>query len=359
MRILSRYLAARFLAFFASTLAASILSIVIVEMLLNFDNIVQRGEGLGALLDYFFVRIPSYYFRDLVPVACFVASFLCLGLAARWLEITAMKAGGISPHRAGLPVLLSAACVAVVAFALNETWVVEATQGKARPYSDGADRLSFQQGSFWFHRGRTIYRVTQAERSSRSLEGVNLFERDRLGRLVRSVHAESARVEDERHWRITNATIRRFDPDRPEGRPSIERFAETLLVIADDSEGALLDADAATLPLTKLRQYIEARLADGSSAIRSIVLFHTRLSDPLTAILLAVLAAPFGFLVERTRSLGLPALLAVGVLAAFFAARSVGTGLAAEGLISPVAGPWSATVVFGGLGLWRLSRIPS
>ena len=133
---------------------------------------------------------------------------------------------------------------------------------------------------------------------------------------------------------------------------------ELVLVISDDSESALLDADTATLSLTKLRQNIDARTIRGSSAREALTLFHTRLTEPLAVLLLTALAVPLALMVERTRSLGLPALLAVAWLASFFVARNIGVTLAAEGLVPPSARPWSATLVFAAVATWRLARIP-
>ncbi len=358
MRTLSRYFAARFFSLFAATLFVSMLAIVIVEMLLNFDNILETWDGIPGLLRYFLLRIPSYYLGDLVPVATCTASFLCLGLAGRWLEISAIKAGGISPYRVALPVLGAAAVVALAALAVNETWGVESTRQTRRPQSEGGGQLTFHQGSFWYHRGRVIYSVTKAERSTRSLRGLRLYERDPLGRVVRIIQADKARVEDDHQWRLEHATIRRFDPLRPEQGPSLEILAETTLPISDASEDVLLDADPSTLSLGKLRRYIAARRLEGDPAHGAIALFHTRLTEPLSVVLLATLAVPFGLMVEHSRSFGRPALLTIVVLVSFFAARSVGISLGAGGLVPAASGPWSPLLIFSALAASLLARIP-
>ena len=105
MRILSRYFVARFLALFFATLFASTLAIVIVEMLLNLDDMLKGQSGPAGALGYLFLRIPSYYLRDLIPISTFVAAFFSVGLAASWRETIAFKAGGISPHRVAIPIL--------------------------------------------------------------------------------------------------------------------------------------------------------------------------------------------------------------------------------------------------------------
>ena len=78
-------------------------AIVIVDTLLNFDDIVEEYEGARGIATYLFLRLPSYYLRDLIPITGFAAAFFCMGLPARRKEITALKAGGISPQRAAAP----------------------------------------------------------------------------------------------------------------------------------------------------------------------------------------------------------------------------------------------------------------
>jgi LPS export ABC transporter permease LptG len=358
VRILSRYLVARFFALFATTLFVSTLAIVIVEMLLNFDNMLRVQKGAAGVLTYLLLRIPSYYLRDLVPVAAFTASFLSLGLAARWLEITAIKAGGISPQRVAFPVLLAAAFLALCDFAVNETWVVQATQQWKQQRRGETPEIEFGQGSFWYHRGRTIYNIGGADRATRTLRDVSLFERDREGRLVRSIHAEQIRIDVEHRWHFEDAVIRRFDPLRSDRAPRVETLKETVMRFDHRNDIALMDADATLLSVPRLREYILARLREGDAVQRLVAVFHARLTDPIAVLLLAMLAIPLALRVEQTRSLGQPALLGVGAVAAFFLVRNVGVTLAAEGVLPPAAAPWLVLMLFAGLGVWSFARIP-
>ena len=126
MRILSRYFVFGYLRFYAGIIAVSMLVIAIIEMMVNFDDVIDYGEGIQAgLASYLFLRLPSYYLPFLIPVASFGAAFLCLGLPARSLEILATKASGISPRRLAAPDPRPrrCSCSPAVALWLNETLV--------------------------------------------------------------------------------------------------------------------------------------------------------------------------------------------------------------------------------------------
>ena len=92
MRILSRYLLARYLALFSIILIVLVLAVLVGDMLLDMGDLLdQRSRvGLVAAIASFALRTPARYLPILVPIASFVAAFLCMGLAARAFEVTAM-----------------------------------------------------------------------------------------------------------------------------------------------------------------------------------------------------------------------------------------------------------------------------
>ena len=59
MRILTRYLIARFLGTFAAFLVVSTLTIIVVEMMLNLGDMLRDDSGLRGVSSYLFLRIPS------------------------------------------------------------------------------------------------------------------------------------------------------------------------------------------------------------------------------------------------------------------------------------------------------------
>ena len=342
MRILSRYFLASYLNFFVAILFASMAAVTIVEILLNFDDILARQDGPRGVLTYLFLRIPSYYLRDLLPVTSFAAGFFCLGLPARAHEITAIKTGGISPRRTALPILAAAAVLSGVALAVNESIVLTASRQWNALRSPG-EQISFRQGSFWYHRGDAIYNVEEADRESRTLHGVSVFELSDQGRLLVSTRARTVEIGEDQRWKFVDATTRRFDPMDPEAPPQTETLPEHYRDFAVDRDLMLLEASARTLSLWNLMEYIAAREDGGRDSGRFRDLLHTRLAEPFTVLLFALLAVPLGLAVERTHSLAASALSGVILIAIFYAARTTMGMFAAGGFVgSPGSANWEA-----------------
>lgn len=355
MRVLSRYLLARFLGAFAAVLLILVLAVAVVELVGDFDDVLSSSSGLAGALTYIGLRIAAAYLGVLIPAAAFAAAFLSLGTAARSLEIVAMKAGGVSPLRVVVPLLVAAAVLSGAGLLLNETLAVRAHEAWRRQVR-GGEELTFGRGSFWYHKGPYIYNVREADPETRLLRDVAVFELDPRGRLLRTIQAAQAKIDADGRWALEDAVIRRFDPASPASAGSFERVAHTTLPLAE--ELALLDADVQGLSIRELREVRDQRPGGDPESVRADALLHQRMTGPLAAFLFVLLAIPLGLRVERTRSLALPALLGVGILFAFFTARSYGATLAVQGITPPAATTWAILALFGLLGAWQLARVP-
>jgi LPS export ABC transporter permease LptG len=357
VRILSRYFLVSYLTLFAVILLTSLLAIAIIEVLLHFDAVLEHRDGFAGVATYVLVRVPSYYLRALIPVSSFAAAFLCTGLSARRQEVMALKTGGISPHRVILPLLVASILLSGATLLLNESAVLGASRAFSHLDREN-DETTFRQGSFWYHRGDVIYNIGEADRESRTLSGVHVYELSPEGRLLRSIGAKSVEIQEDRRWRLLDVTYRTFDPESPNAAPRVEHSDESMLEMAERRNAALLDVDASRLSLPDLGEYIRARAHEGRDVERYRTLLHARVTDPLGVVLFALLAIPIGLGVERTRSLSGQALLGVAVVGIFYALRSAGATIAAGGAIPAALPPWLLLGAFGGVGVWRLATIP-
>lgn len=357
MQILSRHLLARFLRSFVAILFVLVLAVLIGDLLLDLGDLLgdRAATGFATALLGKTLETPARYLPILLPMASFAAAFVTLGTAARSLEITAMKAGGISPLRAILPVLAAAAALAGVALALNETIVLRAARAVER-LEQGRD-FALQRGSFWHGSGDTVYNVRDADPSARRLEGVTILELTPEGRLRRSIQAPSARVARDGRWILEDALVRRFDAGSALDAPATDRHPSFVLPAPRKSDKLLLDEKASTLSIADLETAIRSRGA-GGEVRRFRALLHERLSDPITVLLFAWLAIPLALRVEQTRSLAAPALQGVVVIVAFFFLRNLGATLASQGATPAAWTPWVILASFAAFAAWQLRQVP-
>ncbi len=363
MRILTRHLVARFLGYFAAFLIVSTITLVIVEMMLNLGDMLRGGGGLADVTEYLLLRVPAYYLRDVIPIAAFGAAYFTFGTAARWLELLAAKAGGLSPRRIAAPLLATGGVLTACAFLLNETWVLDATRGwNQRDAEAEAESIRFREGSFWYQRGRTIYNIGHADRATSTLRGVQIFELDARGRLLRRIQAPSATLDEDDVFRFEAPRVHRFDPSDRAGAPRIEDHeGPVTLDLAEHTGVALMGADLGALSVRELTEVIAREGEEGRRSERPRALLHARLAEPFAVLLFVLVAIPLGARVERGagRGMTLPALYGIATVTCFFGLRTLAETLTVSGLLPPASTPWALLAGFFAFGGWRLFEMPA
>jgi lipopolysaccharide export LptBFGC system permease protein LptF len=189
------------------------------------------------------------------------------------------------------------------------------------------------------------------------LHDLKVFEMGSDGRLTRRIDASLAQVRDG-DLHLFDATELAFPRDDPTAVPARTWQREVVLDTDRGSSPNLLQADAATLSLLGLREFIQQRAEAGGKVTRFISLFHTRLTDPLTVFLLSLLAVPFALRVEQTKSLAIPALQGVAVLLVFWGFRSFTALVGSSGETTAAVAPWLVLGLFLAGGTWRYLTVP-
>lgn len=356
MGVLSRYLLVRFITLFFAVLVTLILLVGVIELLADFGDVLGSSHGFTDSLIFLALRIPHKHLPLLIPASAFAAAYLSIGSAARSYEILAMKAGGISPLRVLIPVLVAGAVISGIALLLNETVAVRAHEASRRRENDDGE-VTFRRGSFWYHEGHTIYNVRDSDPGARTLLDVAIFELDDRGRLLRTIQAARATVGSEGRWRLADAVVRSFDPENAAVPSQYQRLADAELALPD--EKALLDVRVSDLSVDELIEYRDQQEPGDTEAVRAEALVQKRIAEPAASLVFVVFAVGLALRVERTRSLAVPALEGVAGIFLFYMLRQYGGTLATQGVISAAGTPWvivAAFLAFGSFQLWRAPR---
>ncbi len=344
----------RYLANFLAALVVLNLVVMIAETIGNLNNLTTRTGSWQTGLLMVSLRVPSWYFRITFPMAAFLAALMAFGTAARTNEIIAMKACGISPLRLLAPVLLAAILLSCVTAVTYEWASVRASRTLVRHKHGGDQDLTFENGAFWLKKGTTIYRVRDGNLSKSVLRGIKVYERDEKGRLLRSTTARKARIKDDEIWVLLSPTIHSFDPTDPSKAPTIERPETREIAGIDRRTLTYFDPGEMTFSLRQLREVIEARLDDGAQPTVLQSHLHLRYTDPLIVLLFTCFAAPLGLRVERTKTIALPAMQGVALIALFWGIRSFTGNLATKGVVPPYLPYWAVLLLFLGYSGWLI-----
>lgn len=287
----------------------------------------------------------------------FCAVFASVVQGARTRETIALKAGGVNPVRAWLPVIGLALGVGLALGLLQETAGVRAAAALSERAGVSRGELT-RSGRIWYHAGPVVYSAREADADGERVADVLVLERDEQGRLLRQVQAERAQRLDPAQWSFENVVVRSYDPNDPAAPPRIERAAARTLSLATDRTPRLHPDELATLSLPTLAAYIGAVQKSGGSLGPARFAFHQRASAPLVALLFALLAVPLGLAVEGASSVALRALQGVLWIAGFLLLRDAAAGIAHPGGPAALLLPWGLLALFLAIATFRLTRAP-
>jgi lipopolysaccharide export system permease protein len=342
VRILSHYFVARFLGLFSTVLVAAFLIFATIELVLNLDDLAAFGspaEGPdgGAFLNslrYLWVRLVSYYLADLLPLASFIAVFITFAWAGRSMELLAIQASGIRLSRILFPVLATALILSFASAVLHETLILRAQEIWSSESQTSHASLDFGRKAFWYHKGSTITNIASADPETRTLHGVEIFERGSPGTVLRVIRADRVEIQADGLWKLENAAIWTFDADSPTAQPRLEENVSIALDPDSLHGDVALGADPGMLALPALREYLESNASDTSSRLRRLrSLYHERLSRPWLLFVFGWLALPFALRVDHRGLFGGPAAAAVATLGVFFLTQSAGKAISRQEIL--------------------------
>ncbi|MDQ3144487.1 MAG: LptF/LptG family permease, partial [Pseudomonadota bacterium] len=135
-RRLSLYMARLFLTRSLAVLAILVMVLMALDLLGESGKILKvPGNGEAELWYYVSLRVPMLIARFL-PFAVLLGTLIALSGLNQSSEVVAMKAAGLSAHQILAPMIIASFGVAAIAFAFNETVVVNSTR-TATAWADG------------------------------------------------------------------------------------------------------------------------------------------------------------------------------------------------------------------------------
>ena len=205
-----------FLTRMLAVLASLVLILMTLDLLGESGKILAApGNGQAELWHYVALRLPGLVSRFLPFSALLGTLIVFAGLNAN-SEVIAMKAAGVSAHQILAPLIFASLGVAAVAFAFNETVVVQAVRTLAawsdadyRPVPPESDLLS----NIWLLDGDDLIRARHVGGTGAGvhLERVTVYQRDHgaLQRTIDIARADQLPGGPAQGWRLKD--VRTYD----------------------------------------------------------------------------------------------------------------------------------------------------
>jgi LPS export ABC transporter permease LptG/LPS export ABC transporter permease LptF len=370
-QILDTYLLQSFLFYLAMMLASLVSMLLVYNFFDLMGDMVKNHISLSKMFTYLFFLTPELIY-ELFPFGVLVAVLVQLGVLSKQNEITAFRACGVSLYRLAAPILVAGVLFSGALFAFDHYYVPGANlkQDALRDViKNRPTQTYYRTDRKWImgYGAHRIYYYHYFDTSAHVMLGVNVFELDpRPGafRLQREIVAQRATWNPHiRTWVFENGWTCTFeDTSCSHFLPFSESDPTQVATFPELSEPpdyflpqGMQEKQMTFLQLERLIHDLEQR---GYPTGKQRVQLYLKFAAPLFALIMAMIAVPFGFRVgNRGAMAGIGQSLAIGV-----SYRGLGILFEKVGdanLLPPTMAAFSPDVIFGLAGLYLLLRMRS
>ena len=374
MRLLDRYLLRELLVPLGYCLGGFLIFWISFDLFSELSTFQEQKKTAAEIARYYLVKTPELLVV-VMPIALLLGLLYALTHHARYHELTAMRAAGLSLARISVPYLGVGLLFSLAVFGMNEWWVprsAEASQDMLRrspvagiePAERWYSNLNFQNerdGRLWnieaynidtFEMRNPHVTWPLAGGGRRSLIATNAFRTNHCW----IFYGVQELLEFPPPVRAEFTTVSTNIPVLP-----VPEFSETPEQIRSEIKVSRLSrlkaAKEAQLSIAEIRDYF--RLHPHLNAHDHALLhtqLHGRLAWPWTCLVVVLIAIPFGAPSGR-RNVFVGVASSILICFVFFILLRFGLALGAGGLIPPWIAAWSPNLVFGSAGLWMASRV--
>jgi len=343
-RTITWYMARKFLITTFSVLAGLVLVLMTLDLLgESGDILAYHGNGDAELWHYVSLRAPQIISRFL-PFAALLGAIITLATLNQNSEIIAMKAAGVSAHQILAPLIVASIAVAALSFWFNDRVVTRATATLDAWQNVQYGPIPNTRGvvsNVWVRDGDDlIHAVTASGRGANVvLSGVTDYDREGTA-LLAIIRGREAR-QAEGGWRLEGVT--RFDvasgtmsamPDMVIGRGvTPDRFTLSNVDADERSFGSLRAA------------IVDLKAAGRPTGSLEAGMWH-KVSSPLSAILMPLLAGVAAFGLARSGFLFVRAVIGMFLGFAYFVADNFTLAMGNLGVYPPLLAAWAPPFLF-------------
>ncbi|MCU0840349.1 MAG: LPS export ABC transporter permease LptG [Thiobacillaceae bacterium] len=355
MSILARYLGREILGAIAMALTALLLLYSFLDFIREIDDLSSSYTLLGALLQIL-LGIPTHV-QELLPVATIIGALFALTRLATQSEFTVMRASGLSPGRLAAYLGALGLAIALVSFTLGE-YVIPHTERIAHQIkvraTTGVVAQQFRSG-LWAKDGGNFINI-QEMLPDATLNNMRVYTFDDSFHLVSIRLAGQARWNPDGTWTLHDVVQTRIAPEgtrierlqREQWRSDLNPDLLAVLMIPPDRMSA-----------QALWTYIEHLRENRQRTARYEIALWNKLSFPLAAPVMLLLALPFAYYHPRNASVSGRVLVGLLLGLAFHLLNRLAGHLGLLNEWPPALSALSALALFG-LGalvaLWRVER---
>jgi LPS export ABC transporter permease LptG len=342
--MLDRYVTRRLAAPILFVLLSTVSLYVIVDLTDHLDEMSANDPPLSVIVGYYWNLIPQAM-MDVLPLALMIGVLILLTVLERQLELTALKAAGVSLYRLVVPILLVGALGVGLMWVLGESVVPRANSRSSQLLDQIKGRettrsyLATDRQWLVSRDESSFYNFLRYDDEDRAVMRFTMFTVDDMMRLRYHLVAPRLLYRDGR-WIADAGWYRTIEADGTDRYQTIESPLE-VAVAEDPMYFGQEYRRPSELTVGELHRYITALRESGYQPDRLSVRWHQKFAYPVSAFIMVLLALPYGLnrggrRVTTMQSVAIA--LAVGI--GYFVLVAAFGKMGEAGLLPPMVGAW-------------------
>lgn len=297
MRVFERYLAREIYASTLLVLSGFLALFAFFDLVNELGDLGKGNYQLHHAIGFVLLTLPGYVY-ELLPIAVLIGTLYALTLLARHSEITVLRASGLSTATLVGALLRIGALFVVLTFVVGEFVAPPAERAAQQLRLQAMSSVVGQQfrSGLWVKDEHAFVNVREVLPDA-SLRGVRIYQFTANYRLASISEAESANFRPPNKWQLANVAQTSFEDERVR----VDRHAELLWesALSPDILTVLL-VDPGRMSLVNLYLYTRHLAENRQKTQRYEIAMWKKLFYPVAALVMMILALPFGYLHDRS-----------------------------------------------------------
>jgi len=276
--------------------------------LFGFFDLIRELEDVGkgtyrinAMLVYVSLSLPSHAYV-LLPAAGLIGTLFALARMSEHSEITVMRSSGFALRQLALHVAGAGIVIALATVLMGEfvsPFTEEAAKSVRLKATNSIVAREFRSG-FWVKDDRSFVNIQDVTPETELLN-LKIYEFDPEFRLTAISRADRGTYAGPNEWQLSNVELTRFIGERA----TLERIPKAVWhsVLTPDIL-SVLKIVPERMSASNLRAYIEHLRENRQKATRYEIAFWNKLTYPVAAILMMIMAIPFALGSQRAGGVG-------------------------------------------------------
>ncbi len=345
MSLVHRLVLSAFLRYFGYTMAGAVILFSLVDLFDHLGSFIDNDATLAMVGRYYLYK-GAWIVDTCLPIALLMATLFTIGSMARYLELTALFAAGLSLMRVSRPLLWTAAVMVLVSLAWREYVLPRGNRASERIWEveihGRPDKVRTTKNIAVVGSDDRFYLARRFNPTENIVTDLKVVSK-RDSQVVERIDAASARW-DGRHWILSNGTRRIFVDGREQTFPFEELTASDLALTPEGLYRERIKQEDMNLSQLFTHRQLVSETGGDPTAVQVDIQFQ--IAFPLVnliVVLLGILLASGPRKTTIASGFG----LTIGISFIYYLFMNFGRSLGHAGVLPPLVAGWAGNVTYG------------